>query len=132
MKSDTADYGPAVHAIIADQLGKKLITMNDKAPPVVQRRVGSAQVRSLQFREWTVTYQGHSINLQDPQNAEAVLMQMQGHDVVDPCGCCERGGAVLQGCVVGDGFGKGECANCHYGSRGTKCSFRKDSKCAVP
>ena len=133
--SNALDYGPAVEKIIEQNIGDRLCTTTGKAPPVVQRRVGKPRVRALLFEEWTVGHGGHHINLRDIQNAEAVQVQMQGDEVQDPCHEClrkgqGRGHGVMQGCIVGDDFGKGECANCHYGSRATRCSFRKDSESA--
>lgn len=49
----------------------------------------------------------HEINIQDHQNAEAVLVHMQGHDVVEACSRCKGGMGVMQGCVVETTLGKG-------------------------
>lgn len=36
--SADADYGPAVRRLIADKIGKELITTKNRAPPIVRRR----------------------------------------------------------------------------------------------
>lgn len=126
--SDEADYGPAVRKLIAAKAGNELSTSTNAIPQVILPRLGKEAVRPLQFKKWTVNRVGHSINLKDTQNAEAVLVHMQGQEVAVPCRLCENGRGVMQGCVVIEGFGKGECTNCHYGGSSRRCCFRQDSE----
>jgi hypothetical protein len=57
---------------------------------------------------------------------EAFLAQMVGTEhVTDPCAHCAPGSGVFAECVTVDGLFGGSCANCHYGSEGACCSFRK-------
>lgn len=125
--SEVADYGPAVQKLISVNLGKKIVTTTGRAPGIIKRRIKGKRVRPLQFKSWTVNRRNHNINVQDHQNTVALLVHMQGYDVVDPCDRCKAGLGVMQGCVVGEGLGSGQCTNCHYGGTRRACNFRKDS-----
>jgi hypothetical protein len=59
-------------------------------------------------------------------NMEALLGQMVGTEhVTDPCAQCTAGSGVWVQCVTVLNIFTGVCANCHYGSEGTRCSFCK-------
>lgn len=68
---------------------------------------------------------GRTTNPARPSNLEAEIGQMVGQ--VQPLGCthCVGGSGTWTQCVVVPGFFGGSCANCHYGSEGSRCSFRK-------
>ena len=57
---------------------------------------------------------------------EAFLAQIVGTEhAADPCTHCASGSGVFAQCVTVEGLFSGSCANCHYGSEGARCSFRK-------
>jgi hypothetical protein len=58
-------------------------------------------------------------------NCEAALMHIKGTVVKPPCDCCARGSGPFLGCVVVSpaACGHGECANCHYNHKSTRCNF---------
>jgi hypothetical protein len=64
-------------------------------------------------------------------NLEAVLVQHTGQ-TVSGCTHCAGGSGPWVDCVVAPGFLSGSCANCHYGSEGGRCSFRKFILLSVP
>ena len=57
-------------------------------------------------------------------NQEAVLAQTRGAPPPTPCASCARGAGPFTTCVVVAERLGGSCANCHYGSEGTRCSLR--------
>lgn len=64
------------------------------------------------------------LNLQRSANVEAILGQSRGEIEEEECnGCAESGGSFTD-CVTVEGILQGICTNCHFGSRGVKCSFR--------
>jgi hypothetical protein len=64
------------------------------------------------------------LNLQRSANVEAVLAQSRGETEVEECKGCGEGGGPFTNCVTMEGMLQGSCTNCHFGSRGAKCSFR--------
>ena len=65
------------------------------------------------------------LNTGRPTNFEAVLGQIVGQFAPAPCRHCAGGYGPWTLCVVVPGHFGGSCANCHYGSLGTRCSLRK-------
>jgi hypothetical protein len=84
------------------------------------RLVAQVPVRAAEVRENRTVSTGRSSNM------EALLGQMVGteHDT-DPCTHCTSSSGVFTQCVTVAGLFTGSCANCHYGSEGARCSFRK-------
>jgi hypothetical protein len=84
------------------------------------RLAAHVPVRLPQIRE------GRTVTTTRPTNMEALMGQMVGSEhVADPCMHCTAGSGVWTECITVDGMFTGSCANCHYGSEGTRCSFRK-------
>ena len=70
--------------------------------------------------------EGRTITTGRSSNIEAFLAQMVGTEyVADPCNHCASGSGVFTQCVTVNGLFAASCANCHYGSEGARCSFRK-------
>jgi Protein of unknown function (DUF3716) len=59
-------------------------------------------------------------------NVEAILAQVRGTEEPEPCMSCIRRGGPFAQCVTVNGWMRGSCANCHYGSEGPRCSLRPD------
>lgn len=61
------------------------------------------------------------------QNQEAIIAHSVGELLAPTAGCdsCRRGNGPFFGCVVVPGLFYGSCAGCHFGSHGTRCSFRR-------
>lgn len=84
------------------------------------RMVNMVPVRIPQVRD------GRTVNLGRNTNIEAVMAQHAGTvHPHRPCGHCASGAGVWTECVTVTGLLLGSCANCHYGSEGARCSFRK-------
>lgn len=66
----------------------------------------------------------HHINTTRASNFEAYLCQVVG--VLQDVGClnCKQVNGPWEGCVAEDGYFGGSCANCHYNSMDSRCSFR--------
>ncbi|PMD26943.1 hypothetical protein NA56DRAFT_641570 [Hyaloscypha hepaticicola] len=74
---------------------------------------------------------GRTTNPTRPSNLEAELGQIVGQARnLRPCIYCTRGQGVWTVCVVVPGFFRGSCANCYYGSEGTRCSLRSATAAA--
>lgn len=68
---------------------------------------------------------GRTVNRARPANLEAELAQFTGQVHASGCTHCAGGSGVWSACVVAPGFFGGSCANCHYGSEGSRCSLRR-------
>ena len=68
---------------------------------------------------------GRTTTLTRPTNLEAALGQATGQVAAQGCTHCAGGFGAWVVCVVVPGFFGGSCANCHYGSEGSRCSLRK-------
>lgn len=66
------------------------------------------------------------INYTRKTNVEAEMAQLVGEAQDPECDHCEDGSGPWDTCVkVADSLGlNSSCANCHYGSMGTRCSLR--------
>ncbi len=58
------------------------------------------------------------------QSIQAVLMQITGHEVPEPCDKCQRGLGPFVGCIISEIGGNGACAGCCYNGRAAQCSLR--------
>lgn len=60
------------------------------------------------------------------QNLEAIGIQITGRlDDRGPCTACSEGKGHFVDCfTLGEGIAMGACGNCHYNSKGSKCSYR--------
>jgi hypothetical protein len=95
-------------------------------PPFAGRRTATINdlsnrpaLRPLSLRS------GRTTNLTRASNMEAALAQMTGQVQSVACTHCGSGNGPWEGCVVADRSLNSSCANCHYGSEGARCSFRK-------
>ena len=59
-------------------------------------------------------------------NVEAILGQSRGAMEGQECDGCAEGIGPFTTCVTAEGMFGGSCTNCHFGSRGKKCSFRSE------
>lgn len=61
------------------------------------------------------------------QNVEALRIQTVGQEVEDPCLHCRRGEGPFVGCVIANEYADvmPQCANCHWGAQGERCSLYK-------
>jgi hypothetical protein len=66
-----------------------------------------------------------SLNLDRGGNFEALLGQMAGVIQEKECLTCQKKAGPWVGCVVFEGAFGGSCANCHYNSMDSRCSFSK-------
>ena len=67
---------------------------------------------------------GKILNWGRPTNQEAVLGQTRGNYQQESCKKCIDEDGPFTTCVVVSGEFSGSCANCHYNSLGSSCSFR--------
>ncbi|KAH8725820.1 hypothetical protein GQ44DRAFT_771775 [Phaeosphaeriaceae sp. PMI808] len=58
-------------------------------------------------------------------NIEAVMLQAVGENQKPPCKSCTNEAGPFTVCVSIPGVCKNTCANCHYGSEGTRCTLRE-------
>lgn len=79
---------------------------------------------SLPVARSLVSSPGRTAKLTRASNMEAALVQSTGQVQLVPCAHCGRGYGPWSGCVAAAGFLTGSCANCHYGSEGSRCSLR--------
>ena len=78
------------------------------------------RVRAVVMRE------GKLPNYNRSANHEAILAQSRGEEIneEDCCKKCKDGAGPFATCVIVEGEFSNACANCHYNSLGTSCSFR--------
>lgn len=67
--------------------------------------------------------------LDGPRNT-AAWVQTRGIQVSQPCASCASGNGPFSSCVVfrtanGQRFCEGSCANCYFGHKAVRCSFRE-------
>jgi hypothetical protein len=63
------------------------------------------------------------------ENVEALLVQTVGEEMNDPCESCQKGQGLFVGCVSPECADiMPQCANCHWGKQGHRCSFAKMQK----
>lgn len=100
--------------------------MPDPLTRNMARLVVMVPVRVPQLRE------GRTVNYGRNTNVEAAMAQNAGTEhVTDACLHCAGGSGVWTECVTVSGLLTGSCANCHYGSEGARCSFRKFYGCVL-
>ncbi|KAL2134194.1 hypothetical protein VTI74DRAFT_815 [Chaetomium olivicolor] len=69
------------------------------------------------------------LNWKRAANLEAFLMQIMGNEAEELCQSCEKGNGPFKGCILSPtSCGNGACANCHYNSESTRCTFHQASK----
>lgn len=63
------------------------------------------------------------------QNVEALRVQTVGQEAGDPCLHCRRGEGPFVGCVIAHECANimPQCANCHWGAQGERCSLYKEA-----
>jgi hypothetical protein len=89
------------------------------------RLVTVAPVRAATVRDGRVEILNRNGNI------EALMAQRTGTAHPNrPCLHCAGGAGVWTECVTVNGLFGGSCANCHYGSEGARCSFRKFYTCS--
>jgi hypothetical protein len=83
---------------------------------------GMKQLRDVEIRPNRIKF-----DLTKSQNYEGVLAFTRGQVMEDANACeqCKGGFGPFAKCVVVKGLMRGSCANCHYGGKGSGCSFRK-------
>lgn len=65
------------------------------------------------------------MNMQRSVNVEAILGQSRGEMEGEECVGCAGGLGLFTSCITVEGMFSGSCTNCHFGSKGAKCSFRQ-------
>lgn len=68
--------------------------------------------------------EGRRVNTDRAANFEALLVQRVGEQQAPACSHCRSGYGPWTLCVTSNGLLSGSCANCHYNSEGSRCSFR--------
>lgn len=84
-------------------------------------------LREVAFRLGTNT----TINWNRPLNQEALLAYTCGTVAPHLCKHCEQHARKFQVCVFVLGWLGQSCAGCHYGSKGSQCSFQACGESAV-
>lgn len=69
-------------------------------------------------------------DLLDGSRNTAAWVQTRGIQVSQPCASCASGNGPFSSCVVfrtanGQRFCEGSCANCYFGHKAVRCSFRE-------
>ena len=71
-------------------------------------------------------------NIRTGTQRDAAVVQTRGHERIDEFACldCREGNDPFEECVVcilpdGRTIGKGACANCYWGGKPDRCSFRR-------
>ena len=95
-------------------------------PPLPPRRTAAmTSLLALPFLRAPAPRPGRNPHTNRPSNLEAWLGQVTGQVQVPGCGHCMAGSGQWPECVTVAGHFGDSCANCHYGSEGARCSFRK-------
>ncbi|KAF7907008.1 uncharacterized protein EAF01_004595 [Botrytis porri] len=96
--------------------------------PLGGRKIDIRRVLGRFLEGWTLR-PNRQINLAArPANLEAALAQTVGQVATTPCRHCGEGNRYWTECVVVAGELGGRCANYHYGSEGSTCSFRRSTR----
>ncbi|OAX85490.1 hypothetical protein ACJ72_00122 [Emergomyces africanus] len=66
------------------------------------------------------------LNTERKTAIEAGLVQCRGEIALTGCEYCMNGSGPFPHCVTLQGYLNGACANCHYYSTGSRCSFRQN------
>lgn len=67
---------------------------------------------------------GRTLNTGRPANQEAYIGHLRGVAMDPPCAHCTQGFGVWEVCMSVAGFFGSLCTNCHYSSKGVRCSLQ--------
>jgi len=95
-------------------------------PPLpLTRTAATTALLALPLLRAPVPRPGRTPHTDRPSNLEAWIGQVTGQIQTPGCGHCVGGSGQWLHCVTVAGYFGGSCSNCHYGSEGARCSFRK-------
>lgn len=108
----------------APEPGNYLASMAEQ-PPAKPTAAFARLFKMERVRE-VVMREGKLPNYNRSANHEAILAQSRGEEIneEDCCKKCKDGAGPFATCVIVEGEFSNACANCHYNSLGTSCSFR--------
>ncbi|EQL02926.1 hypothetical protein OCS_01365 [Ophiocordyceps sinensis CO18] len=96
----------------------------------IERMEALPEVRPLQMAK-DKSGVAKELKLNRSLNFEAVMIQLTGRQAAQACDSCVGGLGPFSGCYHHEGLAKGVCGNCHYNSRGMRCTCHESNKILV-